>query len=233
MFHKAMAAVLLGAFLAAGCQQKSAEAVSPTLTEDQKAVYAYGAAIGQQVGEQVKQLRLTAEELDAFRSGFADTLAGKAPTVEIDEYEGKFKVLAEARVAAGTAERKQEGTDFVANAAKEPGAVKTESGLVFRTLTAGQGPSPTANDVVRVHYHGTLVDGKVFDSSVERGEPAEFPLNQVISCWTEGLQLMKVGEKARLVCPPEIAYGDRGGGGTIPPGATLAFDVELLEIKSK
>lgn len=232
MSHKAMTAVIIGAALLAGCQQKTAEAEPKAMTEDQKSVYVYGAAIGQQVGDQLKQLRLTPEELDAFRSGFADTLGGKEPTVNIGEYEGKFKALAEARVAAGTADLKQKGVDFVTNAAKEPGAVKTESGLVYRTLTAGQGASPKETDTVRVHYHGTLVDGTVFDSSVERGEPAEFALNRVIKCWTEGVQLMKLGEKAKFVCPPDIAYGDRGAGGTIPPGSTLVFDVELLEIKA-
>jgi FKBP-type peptidyl-prolyl cis-trans isomerase FkpA len=233
MSRKTLTSVLLSAAWMAGCQQEPAEAVAPTLTEDQKAVYAYGAAIGQQVGEQVKQLRLTPEEIEAFKSGFGDTLAGKKPQVEIAEYETKFKTLAEGRIAADMAGRKQQGAEFVANAAREPGAVKTDSGLVFRTLTPGQGPSPKPTDIVRVHYHGTLPDGKVFDSSVDRGEPAEFPLKQVIRCWTEGLQLMKVNEKAKLVCPAEIAYGDRGAGGTIPPGSTLVFEVELLEIKGK
>ena len=111
--------------------------------------------------------------------------------------------------------------------------MQTESGLVFRTLTPGTGAQPKATDVVRVHYHGTLPGGKIFDSSVDRGEPAEFGLNQVIPCWTEGVQRMHVGEKAELVCPAAIAYGDRGAGGVIPPGATLIFEVELLAIKSR
>lgn len=232
MSHKAISAVLVGASLLAGCQQKAAEAEPKAMTEDQKSVYAYGAAIGQQLNDQVKQLRLTPEELDAFRSGFSDTLTGKESAVDISEYESKFKALADARIAAGMADLKQQGVEFVANAAKEPGAVKTESGLVYRTVSAGQGASPKSSDTVRVHYHGTLIDGTVFDSSVDRGQPAEFALNRVIACWTEGVQLMKVGEKAKLVCPPDIAYGDRGAGGTIPPGSTLVFDVELLEIKA-
>lgn len=232
MSHKAMTAVFLAAALLAGCQQQAAEAEPKTMTEDQKSVYAYGAAIGQQLNDQVKQLRLTPEELDAFRAGFSDTLGGKESAVDIGEYETKFKAMADARIAAGMADMKQQGVDFVANAAKEPGAVKTGSGLVYRTVSAGQGASPKDSDTVRVHYHGTLIDGTVFDSSVDRGQPAEFALNRVIRCWTEGVQLMKVGEKAKLVCPPDIAYGDRGAGGTIPPGSTLVFDVELLEIKA-
>jgi FKBP-type peptidyl-prolyl cis-trans isomerase len=224
--------MFLGAALLAGCQQKAAEAEPKTMTEDQKSVYAYGAAIGQQLNDQLKQLRLTPEELDAFRSGFSDTLGGKESAVDIGQYENKFKALADARIAAGLADLKQQGADFVANAAKEPGAVTTASGLVYRTVSAGQGASPKVSDTVRVHYHGTLIDGTVFDSSVDRGQPAEFALNRVIKCWTEGVQLMKVGEKAKFVCPPNIAYGDRGAGGTIPPGSTLIFDVELLEIKA-
>jgi FKBP-type peptidyl-prolyl cis-trans isomerase FkpA len=117
-----------------------------------------------------------------------------------------------------------------ARAATEPGAVTTESGLVFRSVKEGTGASPKATDQVRVHYRGTLMDGKEFDSSYKRGEPAVFPLNRVIKCWTEGLQRMKVGGTAQLTCPAAIAYGDRGAGGQIPPGATLKFEVELLAI---
>ena len=108
----------------------------------------------------------------------------------------------------------------------------TGSGLVYRSLKDGTGPNPVATDVVRVHYRGTFPDGKEFDSSYGRGQPAEFPLNRVIKCWTEGVQMMKVGGKARLVCPPAIAYGERGTpGGPIPPNATLHFEVELLGIQ--
>jgi FKBP-type peptidyl-prolyl cis-trans isomerase FkpA len=107
----------------------------------------------------------------------------------------------------------------------------TDSGLRMTILAPGDGPSPAASDVVRVHYHGTFEDGSVFDSSVERGQPAVFPLNRVIPCWTEALQRMKVGGKARLVCPPQIAYGKRGAPPTIPPDATLVFEVELLGIR--
>jgi FKBP-type peptidyl-prolyl cis-trans isomerase FkpA len=109
--------------------------------------------------------------------------------------------------------------------------VTTPSGLVYQSLREGTGASPGATDIVRVHYRGTLADGREFDSSYARKEPAEFPLNRVIKCWTEGVQMMKPGGKARLTCPPQIAYGEKGAGGVIPPNATLMFEVELLDVK--
>ncbi len=122
-------------------------------------------------------------------------------------------------------------TDPLAAAAAEPGAVVTPSGLVYRTVKEGTGASPAATDTVKVHYRGTFPDGREFDSSFKRNQPASFPLNRVIKCWTEGLQRMKVGGKARLTCPAAIAYGDKGaGGGEIPPGAVLRFEVDLLAI---
>jgi FKBP-type peptidyl-prolyl cis-trans isomerase FkpA len=123
--------------------------------------------------------------------------------------------------------------DAAASAAKEPGAVVTPSGLVYRSLKDGTGPSPAATETVKVHYRGTFPDGKEFDSSYARGTPAEFPLNRVIKCWTEAVQLMKVGGKSRLTCPAAIAYGEKGAGGVIPPNATLQFEVELLGIAGK
>jgi len=124
--------------------------------------------------------------------------------------------------------------DAVATAsAKEAGAVVTPSGLVFRSLKDGTGASPAASDKVKVHYRGTFPDGKEFDSSYKRNEAIEFPLSGVIACWTEGVQRMKVGGKAKLTCPAAIAYGSRGAGGVIPPNATLLFEVELLAINGK
>ena len=125
-------------------------------------------------------------------------------------------------------------TDAVlTQAAKEAGAVVTKSGLVYRALKDGTGSSPAATDKVKVHYKGTFPDGKEFDSSYKRNEPTEFPLNGVIPCWTEGVQLMKTGGKAKLTCPSAIAYGARGAGGVIPPNATLVFEIELLAINGK
>ncbi|HRH88964.1 MAG TPA: FKBP-type peptidyl-prolyl cis-trans isomerase [Rubrivivax sp.] len=127
----------------------------------------------------------------------------------------------------------QSQTDVAAAAAKESGAVVTPSGLVYRSLQDGGGASPGATDTVKVHYRGTFPDGREFDSSFKRGEPIEFPLDRVIKCWTEGVQRMKVGGKAKLTCPPAIAYGERGAGNVIPPNATLVFEVELLGVKGK
>jgi FKBP-type peptidyl-prolyl cis-trans isomerase FkpA len=119
---------------------------------------------------------------------------------------------------------------YLAKAAAEPGAVKTDSGLIYRELTVGTGESPKATDTVKVHYRGTLTNGTEFDSSYKRNEPTTFPLNGVIKCWTEGVQRMKVGGKSMLVCPSDIAYGNMGHPPAIPGGATLNFEIELLEI---
>ena len=123
--------------------------------------------------------------------------------------------------------------DPAASAAKEAGATVTPSGLVYRSLKDGSGPSPAASDTVKVHYRGTFADGTEFDSSYKRNAPAQFPLNGVIPCWTEGVQRMKVGGKAKLTCPAAIAYGSRGAGGVIPPNTTLQFEVELIEISKR
>ena len=125
------------------------------------------------------------------------------------------------------------GPAFAQAPVKPAPAVTTDSGLIYQSLKEGTGPSPAATDRVKVHYRGTFMDGKEFDSSYKRNEPTEFPLNRVIKCWTEGVQRMKVGGKAKLTCPPAIAYGERGAGGVIPPNATLQFEVELLEIAPK
>ena len=124
--------------------------------------------------------------------------------------------------------------DLVATAAKEKGAITTPSGLVYKSLREGKGTGPAATDMVKVHYRGTFADGKEFDSSYSRNEPAQFPLNGVIPCWTEGVQRMKIGGKAKLTCPASLAYGERGaGGGKIPPNTPLQFEVELLDIAKR
>jgi FKBP-type peptidyl-prolyl cis-trans isomerase FkpA len=240
MNRTSVCALLLGAaVLASGCQKKAeapGAAASPsaspaTLTEDEKAILAFGAAMGQQVATQVKPLDLSPSEMETLKKGFLASLAGQKPQYEVQQYASLLSARAQKHAATVAAGEKEKTAGFRDAAAKEAGAVKTASGLVYRTITPGHGPSPKATDKVSVHYTGTLTDGKVFDSSIQRGQPAEFQLNQVIPCWTEGVQRMKVGEKARIVCPPELAYGDRGAGPDIGPGATLVFDVELLAIK--
>ena len=195
-------------------------------TEEQKTVYALGLLMARNLGN----LKLTPSEVALFQRGFGDGAAGR-PAVDLQEYGPKVEALARSRSAQAAQDRKQAALAFIDGAANEEGATKTASGLVSKTLQAGSGASPKATDTVKVHYEGKLVDGTVFDSSVQRGQPAEFALNAVIPCWTEGVQRMKVGEKARLVCPPQIAYGERGSPPVIPPDATLVFEVELLEVK--
>ena len=160
--------------------------------------------------------------------GFADSLAGATPQFPLETYGPQIRSLVEARQARRADVEKEKGRAYVEQAAKESGAVRADSGLLFVEKAKGSGPTPRPTDKVKVNYHGTLVDGKVFDSTQGRG-PAEFLLNGVIPCWTEGLQKLAVGGKAKLVCPSSIAYGDAGRPG-IPGGATLVFDVELLAI---
>lgn len=140
------------------------------------------------------------------------------------------RLFCTALLVTGTLPALAQAGDPLAAAAAEPGAKRFDSGLVLRELKAGSGASPAASDVVRVHYRGTFPDGREFDSSYKRGQPAEFPLDRVIRCWTEGVQRMKVGGKAKLTCPSAIAYGERGAGGVIPPNAVLVFEVELMGI---
>ncbi len=145
----------------------------------------------------------------------------------------KYRVCADARAPLVAKREKDASAAFLAKAATEPGAVRTASGLVYKELTPGTGASPTAADTVKVHYRGTLIDGSEFDSSYKRNEPAQFPLGGVIRGWTEGVQLMKVGGKSRLICPSDLAYGDQGRPPSIPGGATLIFEIELLEVSGK
>jgi len=234
--HTVYALLLAAAASAFACQKAAAPAASPSpaaaaMTEEEKTVYALGAMVGQRF---VGPMRCSDKELEAFVRGVRATARGGQPEFPVAEYASKFDGLARSRAAVGAADAKAKSAGFRDAAAAEPGAVKLASGLVYKTLKPGSGASPRATDTVRVHYHGTLPDGKVFDSSVQRGQPAEFAVNQVIPCWTEGVQRMKVGEKAKFVCPSEIAYGDAGTpDGTIPPGATLVFEVELLAIKGR
>jgi FKBP-type peptidyl-prolyl cis-trans isomerase FkpA len=202
----------------------STSSSTSTMTEDEKTLY----ALGLMLGRNRPGWGLTPAELEIVEKGLADMSNGRTPEVDMQVYMPKVQQMSKARAKARADAEKARSEPFLAAAAKEPGAVTTPTGLVFRSLQEGTGPSPAATDTVKVHYTGSLIDGKVFDSSVQRGQPAELPLNGVIPCWTEGVQKMKVGGKAKLVCPSSIAYGDMGRPGTIPAGAVLVFDVELL-----
>jgi len=196
-------------------------------TEQEKTLY----ALGLMVSRSLTPFQLTPAELEIVKQGITDAATGKAPAVDVNAYNAKVQELAKTR-------RKAQGEKLTAlnkaveeKAAKEKGAVKTASGMVYLSLKEGTGPAPGPTDKVTVQYRGTLPDGKEFDSSYKRGQPAEFRLGKVIKCFGEGLQKMKVGGKARLVCPSKIAYGEKGAGALIPPGATLVFEVELLDVK--
>jgi len=199
-------------------------------TEQDKTLYALGLLISKNMAP----FHLTAAEWELVRTGIEDGLNSRPAKVELDTYGPKINELAKTRSEAvnkvAAVEQKKIGAAYQEKALKEKGAVKKPSGLIYRELVAGKGASPKATDKVKVHYHGTNVDGSVFDSSVDRKTPIDFPLNGVIPCWTEGVQLMKVGGKSRLVCPSEIAYGDNQKGDKIKPGSTLIFDIELLDI---
>jgi FKBP-type peptidyl-prolyl cis-trans isomerase FklB len=173
---------------------------------------------------------------DAFLDAVNTMLNGKRPDISQEEFEkqmGKFsKILQDSKAQNDASNEKtvQEGAAFRAEYEKQDGVRKTASGLLVKVLSEGTGKAPNANDTVRVHYEGKLIGGKVFDSSYQRNEPAEFPLNGVIAGWTEGLQLAREGGKLELVIPPELAYGKAGAGSVIPPEATLIFTVELIKV---
>ena len=187
-------------------------------------------ALGYLLSDQLASLGLSEEELQHVQRGIADHALGRDSQVDLNAVQGDVQAFARGRVEQQAAAETAASAEFVAAEAARPGAVTTDSGLVYTEITAGEGAQPGAPDTVTVHYHGTLRDGSVFDSSVERDTPASFRLDQVIPCWTEGVQKMRVGGKSRLVCPAEIAYGAQGRPPVIAGGAALAFDVELLSV---
>ena len=203
-------------------------AASDPSTDEQKALY----AIGVHIAKQLDFFSFTADEFEFVQQGISDKVNGKKILADPEAYKQQISELAQARVKISADKEKTKSKAFLENAAKEKGAQKTDSGLIYIPITAGTGKQPKSTDVVKVHYAGTLVDGKEFDSSIKRGQPIEFPLNQVIKCWSEGVSRMKVGGKAKLVCPSNIAYGDEGRPPIIPGGATLIFEVELLDTKA-
>jgi FKBP-type peptidyl-prolyl cis-trans isomerase FkpA len=206
----------------------SARATAPELkTDEQKTLYALGLAMSQSLSS----FKLTDAELDLVKAGLTDGVLNRQRKVDLETFGPKIQELAQARTTAAAEDEKKSSQGFLEKAAVAKGAIKTASGLVYSEITPGTGDQPKSTDKVKVHYQGTLIDGTVFDSSVQRGQPVTFTLSQVIPCWTEGLLRMKVGGKSKLVCPSSIAYGDHGAPPKIKPGATLVFEVELLGIE--
>lgn len=229
------ASALVLALLLAGCQkdagaQAPAAATTPAAgdlkTDDEKTLYAMGLVMGRNLAG----LELSAADLEVLSKGLTDEALGKPKKVTLEEFGPKIQAFAQGRAGAVAAKEKAASEAYLAKAAAEKGAQKKPSGLIYTEIAAGTGPNPSPAETVKVHYTGKLIDGTVFDSSVQRGQPAEFTLGGVIPCWQEGVALMKKGGKAQLVCPSTIAYGDAGSPPKIKPGATLIFDVELLDI---
>ena len=215
------------AILALSTAVLAEEARNDLKNEQEETFYAMGAILGRKLTPS----KLSAKELDLVKRGFLDAASGKKLKVdekELEEFGPKIDLLLSKRTSPAAEAQKVKGAAFADQIGKEPGAQRTKSGMVLRTLRAGAGPSPSATDNVRVSYEGRLIDGTLFDSSAQHGGPASFRLNQVIPCWTEGVQLMKPGEKSKLVCPSTLAYGAAGRPPQIPGGATLVFEVELL-----
>jgi FKBP-type peptidyl-prolyl cis-trans isomerase FkpA len=202
---------------------KPATSAKPVTDED-KIVYALGLSIYRSLG----QFDLTPAEVELVKQALSDAAENK-PAVDLTAWGPKLDAFASARASRVASREKAVSAAYLTKAAAAPGAVKTESGLIYREERAGTGVSPKATDTVKVNYRGTLTNGTEFDSSYKRNMPAEFPLNGVIKCWTEGVQKMRVGGKSELVCPSDLAYGDQGRP-SIPGGATLVFEVELLEV---
>ena len=233
-------------FLAAGCSQKSestnnASAVTPaaetTMAEELTETQKIHRTLGYSIGTDLMLASYSADELDQIIAGFRLAAGGEKPDFVDDLSDRAFQIVnekrshqAQERSSAAVDENKAAGETFMATLDGKEGIVKTDSGLRYEILEEGSDTFATAADSVNVHYHGTLIDGTVFDSSVDRGEPVTFPLNGVIKGFSEGLTLVGEGGKIRLYMPSDIAYGDRGAGGAIGPGATLIFECELVKI---
>lgn len=198
-------------------------------TENDKTLY----TLGQMYAKRVGNLSLTPDEVDLMLQGMRDGLIGAKAQVDIDSQQPQVQKFIEEKMNKSSQAEKDKGKKYVESFLKEDGVKSTTSGLAYKIVKAGSAKKPSPQDTVEVHYHGTLIDGKVFDSSVDRGEKISFPLNGVIPGWTEGLQLIGEGGEVRLVIPSELAYGDRGSPPVIPGGATLIFNVSLFRINPK
>jgi FKBP-type peptidyl-prolyl cis-trans isomerase FkpA len=214
----------------AGACHKAPPAVDlDKATDDQKALY----ALGRMLGGNVTRLHLTDEQMAVATAGFVEAAQDKPARVDMQKAGPLLAAFERAQLARLAAPEREAGKAFADQEAKEKGAERLPSGVILRSVQDGKGANPTPDDVVVVNYSGQLRDGSEFDSSYKRGQPVNFGVNKVIACWTEGLQHMKPGGKAHLTCPADVAYGDGGAPPRIPPGATLAFEVELLSIAPK
>lgn len=205
--------------------------MSDVKLESVEQIASYG--IGLQMGQQLAGSGLEGLQIDAIAKGIAHSLAGEMPEIDVDEINAALREIhtkAEEKHKEAAKKAAAEGEAFLAKNAEREEVTVTESGLQYEVLVAGEGEIPTSDKTVSVHYHGTLPDGTVFDSSVARGTPAQFPVTGVIQGWVEALQKMPVGSKWKLFIPHNLAYGERGAGASIPPFAALVFEVELLEI---
>jgi FKBP-type peptidyl-prolyl cis-trans isomerase FkpA len=217
--------LILSTLVLVSCNSNDPKKISLE-SEDDKTFY----AMGYMLGGNLQRLNLSDKELSALYKGIA--MASKAEKSEVDmaKYQNRIQEVFKARMDKVAAKEKDAGKAFIEKFVKENSATKTESGLAYKVIKEGTGATPSAEDVVEVHYHGTLTDGTVFDSSVERGKTISFPLNRVIKGWTEGLQTMKEGGKTKFVIPADLAYGEAGAPPKIPGGATLVFEVELFKV---
>jgi FKBP-type peptidyl-prolyl cis-trans isomerase FkpA len=195
-------------------------------SEDEKTFY----AMGFMLGGNLQRLNLSDKELAALYKGIAAASKSEKSEIDMATYQARIQEVFKSRMDKVAKKEKEAGNAFLDKFSKEEGVVKTASGLAYKVMKEGTGATPAAEDVVEVHYHGTLSDGTVFDSSVERGKTISFPLNRVIKGWTEGLQTMKEGGKTKFVIPADLAYGDAGAPPKIPGGATLVFEVELFKV---
>lgn len=218
-------ALSLGLTTMVGCQKQGRVELK---TEEQKVFYSIGTMFGSRLGT----LSPSESEMSALTQGLTDAAQNKKPEVDPMQYQTKVQEMFKSRMEIASKKTKEEGAGYMEKFLKEAGAQKTESGLAYKIINPGSGKKPKADDTVEVHYHGTLSDGTVFDSSVERGQKVTFPLNRVIKGWTEGLQLIGEGGKIKLVIPSDLGYGDHGAPPKIPGGAILTFEVELFAIKA-
>jgi FKBP-type peptidyl-prolyl cis-trans isomerase FkpA len=216
---------LLAAFLLLAVAGSTYAEEAKLETEEDRVLY----ALGMMIAARMPKFDPTAAEIDKIVAGLKDGLQGEEPRVDLADYADKMDPFLQQRMAQASEVEMAEGTRFREEMAKQAGAVTSETGVIYIEIEAGSGAQPSAGDSVTVHYKGTLSDGTVFDSSIARGEPATFQVDGVVPCFGEGLKKMKAGGSARLICPPDQAYGNRGTP-RIPPGATLSFEVELIAV---